>query len=270
MDFSEKIVQSLLRVDFEPENKDAALRGIARIALQSPLLKDISFDEVYQKLLERESAVSTGIGGGVAIPHARISQLQDFLVFVLVAPRGVEFDALDKKKVKLFFAVFAPEGLVSDHLKILASISRSVSRGTFKQELLRAADPDTLFEVLKRQQRLAVPSQKKKLLLLVLYYEKDVQEILEYLVDQGVTGATVIDSRGMGAYISNIPLFAGFLGFMREDRNVSTTIMALIPAEDEGSFIAGIEGITGDLEKTQGAMIMTVDVSFHKGSMSMI
>ncbi len=274
MEFADKIAAELIRVDFAARDKDEALRKIAAIAASSPLLGGTTEAELHEKLMEREAAVSTGIGGGIAIPHARLAQLDDLVVFVLVSPKGVPFEALDKRKVRLFFVVLSPEDKIAEQLKVLASISRIIAQGNLKTELLETSSPQVLHEVLCRAsengETKAAASGKRKLLYVILYYEEDLRGVLEFLIDQGIEGATIFDSKGMGAYVSSMPLFASFLGFMREDRNVSHTVMTLIPAEEEQRFVAGIEAVTGALDKTQGAMIITLDVSFCKGTMNMI
>lgn len=276
MEFSEKIADELVRIDFSAACKDDALRKIAELAATSPILKEIGAETLLEKLREREESVSTGIGGGIAIPHARIRGIDDFVVFVLVAPKGVDFDALDKRKVQIFFVVFAPEEEVNEQLKILASISRAMSQENLKREVLQTTSREVLLEVLGRASNKSPSSDsgtkeaRKKLMFVILYYEEDMREVLEFLLDQGIAGATIINSQGMGAFVSSMPLFASFLGFMREDRNTSNIVMTLIPADDEPRFVNGIEQITGDLDKKQGAMIISLDISFHKGTMNMI
>ncbi len=274
MEFAEKICAELSRVDFGAVDKDDALRQIAALAASSPLLGGMSSATIYDKLKERELAVSTGIGDGIAIPHARFSELDDFLVFLLVSRKGVDFAALDKRRVQVFVVVLAPEAQVAEHLKMLAGVSRMFSQAAFKKELLASSTAAVLNEVVVRHARGGAEktsaSRQMKLLIIVLYYERDMHEILEFLIDQGIKGATIVASQGMGAYVSNLPLFASFLGFMREDRNVSNTILALIPTGDEQLIVRGIEGIVGDLDKSQGAMLMTLDLSFWKGTMNMI
>ena len=274
MEFTEKIVPDLNRMDFAADGKEDALRKIAAIAAEVPDLADVGEEAIYTALAEREKSASTGLGGGVAIPHARFKGLTDFVVFVLVAPKGVDFESLDKRKVQLFFVVLAPEENVNEHLKILASISRTLSQANIKKELLAVQSTKILMEVLIRASGVETvkPAEgsKKKLLFIILYYEDNLQQVLEYLIDQGIEGATVFETKGMGAYVSAMPLFTSFLDFMREDRTSSRTVMTMIPAEAEGHYVNGIEKIVGDLDKTQGAMIMTLDVSFSKGTMNML
>ncbi len=273
MEFSDKIEKELLRVDFSASGKEDALRKMAALAAGSPRMPGFGEQFLYDKLMEREASVSTGIGKGIAIPHARLPGLEDFVVMVLVSPKGVEFDALDKKRVNLFFVVFAPEGRVNEHLALLASISRAMSGGNLKKEILATRSAEVLHEIITRATHRETPvprSDRKKLLVVILYYEDDLRAVLEFLLDQDIKGATILPSQGMGAYVSSMPLFASFLGFMNEHRNASFTLLTLIPEGREQLFVEGIENITGDLDKTMGAMVMILDVPFFKGTMSML
>jgi nitrogen PTS system EIIA component len=274
MDIAPLIAKPLMRADFKARDKEEALRGISVVACQSPLLAGHRPDEIYKLLAERESVVSTGIGNGIAIPHVRIEGLQDFLVFILVSPHGVDFDSLDAKKVQIFFVVFAPADKVNEHLRILAGISFALGRTSLKREMLKAANPDVLHEIVVRsfsgEPHSNGNAPRKKLLVVVLYMEEILNDVLEFLIDHDVGGATILPSEGMGSYISNLPLFASFMDFMRTDKNKSHTILALIPADDEQHLVQGIESLTGDLDKKRGAMLMTLDVSFSKGTMTML
>ena len=275
MNVLDKLVVSCCRVDFAARNKQHALEQMANLAVQAPLLRGFDQAQVLEHLEEREEAVSTGLGGGFAIPHCRLEGLDDFVVFILVAPKGVGFDALDNKKVHVFVVVFAPSGQDEDHLRLLASISRMLARGKLVKELADIHSTDVLHEVIARavveEEAPTVAVQgPQKLLFIVLFYEVDLDPVLEYLLDQGIEGATVSDSKNMSTYVSAMPLFAGFLSFMREDQAAVKTIMTVIDAGIERALVRGIEQITGDLDTRQGSMIISLDISFSKGSLKMI
>ena len=68
----------------------------------------------------------------------------------------------------------------------------------------------------------------------------------------------------------NVPIFAHFISFMKEDKNRSKTIMVMLPEDKIDTLVRGIEEITGDLDKKEGAMVFTLDVDFYKGSMEMM
>ena len=273
MELAAILDKNIIDVNFNAKSKDEALKKISQTASGSVLMRGFSENDIYKALKEREEMGTTGFGGGVAMPHARIRGLPDFVVFVLISKKGVDFEALDSKKVNIFCVILAPEENVNEHLKILAAFSRYLAIPGFKKELVSSKNPDVVFEALARQSA-GLPYKstggKMKLMILVLYFDEYLYQILEYLIEHGVKGATIMDSDGMGTYISSIPLFASFLGFMREDKNKSKTIMCLVPEEGESSLIEGIERITGDLNKKEGAMIMTMDLSVHRGTMEII
>lgn len=89
-------------------NKNSILEDIAKLAKKNPILKNIDREEIYRRLKERETLHSTGIGGGIAIPHCRLDNISDFVMGVLIEPRGVDYNAIDNQKAKLFFFIVGP------------------------------------------------------------------------------------------------------------------------------------------------------------------
>lgn len=273
MELKDILDTTLCRVDFTAKNKQNALEKIAAIAARSVHLTKISEKTVLSGIMEREAMGSTGFGEGIAMPHARLQGLDHFIVFVLISPKGVDFDTLDQRKARIFCVILAPEEKVNQHLEILASFSRLLSQSAVKRELVSARTVDIIYETVVRHTDAGTTAGKKtvmKLLVMILYYEEFMHPVLEYLLENGVKGATIIESGGMGSYISAIPLFASFLGFMRDDKNKSKTILALIPDNREDAIFSGIERITGDLDKKEGAMLMSFALSRHKGTMEIM
>ena len=277
MRIADTLADGLCRIDFSAASKEVALRQMATMAAQWPSLKSFGEEHLFELLSEREAMVSTGLGGGVAIPHARLEGLKEFVLFVLIAPKGVAFDALDERPVHVFFVVFAPTERNAEHLRLLAALSRMMAKPARKKELLDAGSVDTLQEVVRRMcgaeeaPTVAAPSKAlKKVLFIILFYEEDLQAVLEYLIEQGVEGAIITEAKGMGTYVSTMPLFASFLGFMHEDHSTAHTIMTVVDAACEQAIIDGIESITGDLETKQGAMLISLEATLCKGTMRMI
>ncbi|HMB00216.1 MAG TPA: PTS sugar transporter subunit IIA [Spirochaetota bacterium] len=261
-------------LNIQTRSRDEALHVIAAAAMRSQVCAGTSAEQIYSKLAQREEQTSTGIGNNIALPHASVSGLKHFVLFIVTARNGVEFDALDKKPVNLFLVLLGPEGRPARHLQLLAAVSRVLGHSNVKKELLYARSSNALYENFLKYAEAAGKSkkagQKMQLLFVVLYFEDMLYDIVEYFLEQGIEGATVIDSRGMGEYISNIPVFATFIGFLKQNKNESKTIMALVPKDDTPALIEGLETITGDLDKKQGATVFALDVSIAKGSMAMM
>ncbi len=102
-------------------------------------------------VLERESLVSTGIGLGVAIPHAKVEGIKDFFVIVGINKEGLDWDAIDRNPVGAVFLIGGPdrEGAKKEYLKIIAKIMLLIKNDTRRNSLLNAenvTDVVTLFE----------------------------------------------------------------------------------------------------------------------------
>ena len=106
------------------------------------------YDEVLGAVLERESVLSTGIGFGVAIPHARSAAVRELTMVAGVSPSSLQFDAIDGEPARLFFLIVGPEASGGLHVKILSRIARLVRRDTVRQQLLEATSPDAFYNVL--------------------------------------------------------------------------------------------------------------------------
>ncbi len=275
MELIEIVDRKCCAVNFRASTKDDALRKISELASRSPLMEKIDSEYLFKLLKERESQGSTGFGDGIAMPHARIEGMEKFLVCIITSSKGVEFDSLDNKKVKLIFVILGPAESVHDHLKILATISRTLgSSPAVRNEMMKSLTNTSLYEAFIRHSRAHTESsaktKKMKLLYVVLYIEDFLYDILEFFIEMGIDGTTIIESSGMGEYISNVPMFAEFIGFMKENKNRSKTLMTLVPEDKLDDIIEGIEEITGDLDKKQGAMIIVTDISYFKGTMKMM
>jgi len=262
------------KIGLQARNKREVLTELAQLACRNSHLSEDRVEEIANALEKREAQGSTGFGDEIAIPHARLKNVDEFILAIGVHQSGVDFDTMDRRKAKLFFVILGPEEKVNEHLKILAAVSRALGRGNAKKEILRAESDIGLFEAfLRNTEEVAekkVEKPKMKLLVLILFMEDKVYEVMEFFLQRGIDGATIIESSGMGQYISTVPLFATFIGFMRENKNRSKTILAMVPEGTEADIIQGIEGITGgDLDRTQGAMVFTLDVAAYKGDMKM-
>jgi PTS system nitrogen regulatory IIA component len=107
-----------------------------------------SFAEVLGAVEEREAVLSTGIGFGVAIPHARSPELRELGLVCGVSPSPVPFDAIDGEPVRLFFLIVGPEASAGQHVKVLSRIARLVRRESLRQRLCEAKTPDEFYSVL--------------------------------------------------------------------------------------------------------------------------
>ena len=118
------------------KEKKEVIAELVDLLAQSKKLKNKK--AFYKAILEREDLGSTGIGNGVAIPHAKAKISNDFILAFARKDGGMDFGALDGEKTYLFFILASPKDEVGGHLKILAEISRLV-KDKFVVDLLRHA-----------------------------------------------------------------------------------------------------------------------------------
>lgn len=111
---------------------------------QSPELDQI---EVLASLLAREKMGSTGIGHGIAIPHGKIKGLCNMIAVIITTDQPIDFDAIDRKPVDIFFTILVPEEQTDKHLQALSGIAKKLSnkdtvktirKATTKNELVAA------------------------------------------------------------------------------------------------------------------------------------
>jgi len=99
-------------------------------------------------LMEREQLGSTGIGGGIAIPHGKLDSVQSIIVGFGLSKKGIEYDSLDNKPVHIFFLLLTPENSTGGHLKVLAQISKLLKMDQFKKDLIGAQSVDDIYDTI--------------------------------------------------------------------------------------------------------------------------
>lgn len=129
-------------------DKRAALDLIAELTAHS---LPIGSDEVLERLLTREAEGSTGVGHGVAVPHARLPGLPHMRAVFVRLDQAVAFDAVDDQPVDLLFALFAPEDAGSEHLRALARVSRLLRQAELREQLRLARSADSLYAMLAQE-----------------------------------------------------------------------------------------------------------------------
>lgn len=125
--------------------KKELLHKLARAA--APYLK-IDDRQAYESLLQRERLGTTGLGHGIAIPHARLEGVKTIKGFFAHLPQPINYDAVDKQPVDLVFALFAPADSGADHLNALVEVSRLLRNTSLTQRLRETHDADLLYSVL--------------------------------------------------------------------------------------------------------------------------
>ena len=126
-------------------SKRQALSLVAEMAARR---FDLDAGDVLDALMAREAVGSTGVGAGVAVPHARLKTLDRMRGVFLRLETPVEFDAVDNQPVDLIFALLAPETAGSEHLQALARVARLLRRAELREQLRQAHSADAVYALL--------------------------------------------------------------------------------------------------------------------------
>jgi nitrogen PTS system EIIA component len=111
----------------------------------------VNHENLVRVLLERERLGSTGIGGGIGIPHGKLKDLDSLVLGFGLSRKGIDFDSMDGRPTYIFFLLVTPENSTGLHLKLLARISRILKNEPFKERLMNAADQDEIFSIIEEE-----------------------------------------------------------------------------------------------------------------------
>lgn len=106
-------------------------------------------EELINVIMERERLGSTGIGGGIGIPHGKLKNLESLVLGFGLSRKGVDFESMDGRPTHLFFLILTPENSTGLHLKLLARISRILKNDSFKKKLLKATDSNEVYSIIR-------------------------------------------------------------------------------------------------------------------------
>ncbi|WP_339188462.1 fructose-specific PTS transporter subunit EIIC [Paenibacillus sp. FSL R5-0490] len=139
MRITDLMIQETMIMDLQATTKDEAIDELIASLNRSGRINDpVLFKEMIYK---REAESSTGIGGGIAMPHAKTTAVNEPTVVFAKSRKGLDFEALDDQPAHVFFMIAAPEGAGNTHLRTLAALSRLLIDSDFISQLMSTATP---------------------------------------------------------------------------------------------------------------------------------
>jgi PTS system nitrogen regulatory IIA component len=152
MRISAYLRRDLIVPELEASTKVGALGEL--VAKMLPVRRDVDGESLLAVLMERESLGSTGIGKGIALPHALLDGLGEPFIIFGRSTAGIPFDSRDAMPVHLIVLIVADSGSLETYLKILARLSRLLKDVSLRKRLISAADGASLLEILVEQDSL--------------------------------------------------------------------------------------------------------------------
>jgi PTS system fructose-specific IIA component len=137
----------LITLDEPPTAKTDTIEHLLDLAVEAGRVDDR--ETALSALMEREEETTTGVGKGIAIPHAQTDATDRPSVAFCRSSAGLDFDSMDEQPAHLIFMILVPEGGTDEHLDILASLSRSLMHEEVRDGLYDADTPDAVQSVME-------------------------------------------------------------------------------------------------------------------------
>lgn len=258
-------------IDRSVDSKSAALRKIAEIVVSSGVTgDDVNVDTITGALEEREILGSTGFGHGVAIPHCRLLNINDFRVGFILVPDGMDFNAIDGDDVYFLPFVVGPSDRPKEHLAVLSSLAQLMRIPEIKKELLEAEGKDDVKDIFRRyifadEDASVAKTVGMKLITVFIQNESLFDEILQVFSVIESTYAMVIEAHESTDYLRNMSLFAGFWNM--DVQHFNRIIVAVVRDELVNSTIRNIEYICGDLSSRDDVLLTITALQKVLGSL---
>lgn len=119
------------------------------LAVKNGEINPADSEDVKKALIEREKSMSTGIGNGVAIPHCTTTKVSDIVLIMAIVPRGMDFGSIDDKPATIIILLLVPKNKLTQHIKTLANIAKSMSNEHLRDELLAIKTQEGIIKALK-------------------------------------------------------------------------------------------------------------------------
>ena len=162
MRITDLLSSNSIELDVKVSNKQEAIDKLVELMNNSGKLND---KEEYKKaVLSREELSTTGIGDGIAIPHAKTTAVKNAGLSSMVVRDGVDYDSLDGEPAHLFFMIAAPDGENNLHLEVLARLSTILMDEEFRKKLINAESKEEFLKLIdqKETEKFDEPVEDKK------------------------------------------------------------------------------------------------------------
>ncbi len=160
MKISDLLIKDRINLDVKSTNKVDIIKELAKLHEKTGVLND--YDGYVKALMAREEQSSTGIGEGIAIPHAKTEYVKEPALAMGRKPEGIDYDSLDGEPATLFFMIAAPDGANNTHIETLARLSQLLLDDDFKAALENAKTADEVLDIINKAEAEKFAEEEKK------------------------------------------------------------------------------------------------------------
>ncbi len=136
-------------INISANNKKDALKELIDVICKNPRITDKK--RFSKAIYKREKLMSTGIGLGIAVPHARDKSIQDFVIALGIIKDGLCYESIDDKPVKLIFMIGASDSQDKAYIKLLSRIVLRLKNKNFTKQILEAKNPKDIYKLIEEK-----------------------------------------------------------------------------------------------------------------------
>ena len=254
-------------IGFKSRKKEEVLMEISELAKNNIALENYEVKDIYNAFMEREELGSTGFGGGIAIPHCRLKDMDSFVVGAIVDKQGVDFESVDNKPTNIFFFMIGPDSERSKHIKLLSEISKVLKADGATDKILSSGTTSELYDNILAYVHEELDDdvrQEKVLFHVFIQKEEYFEEILEEFSSDVDGSIAVIETKNAGDYLNKMPLFSAY--WADSNMTFSRVIIAVADKAEMDSIISRINSAVGDIENTEGILVSVSPLLYTAGS----
>lgn len=146
MKITDLLSKETITLELKSKTKKEVIIELATVLEEAGNLND--FNKFLEAVNAREEKFSTGIGKGIAIPHAKTDAVEKPSLVFGKSSKGIDFDSADQENSYLFFLIAVPEKSTNEHLKILSKLSRSLMHDELRESLMNASSKEEVIQLL--------------------------------------------------------------------------------------------------------------------------
>ncbi|RMD78307.1 MAG: PTS sugar transporter subunit IIA [Lentisphaerae bacterium] len=263
--------------NIQSSDKDSFLKQIAELATSKiPALQALSPQRIYQLFAERESMGTTGFGKGIAIPHCRLPEFDDFVIGIARIPQGLDFDSIDGQPVDLVFFIVGSEYQSDNYVRLLSSLAQLARNQEILKRIREASTPQEIYQVItgycaetgttSASQPQSEPDIEKRLLFTCVIQSEDCfLPLLRSLMAVPLCEFCTFEGANAENFLARTPLFAAF--WKDESHDFCKILLGSIPERHQKNLIRYIEEITGPLEERDDVLLAMWPVTFLAGGL---
>ncbi|MFC1692077.1 PTS sugar transporter subunit IIA [Candidatus Latescibacterota bacterium] len=153
MKLTEILGEHEIKINLEAEDKLEAIEELVDLLISEHEISLRNRDEILEVVFQREKSISTGVGGGIAIPHGTVGCIDDIVGAIGISSQGINFDSFDGEPVNIVLLLLVPKDKFGKHIKTLAHIAKTLNKDIIREKIRTAESSEKVLSIIEESER---------------------------------------------------------------------------------------------------------------------